>query len=41
MTKRPIAVEPWHAAKELELLERPGIQPVTLMTDECGCLLLA
>lgn len=40
-TKRPIADEPWHAAKELELLERPGIQHVTLLTDECGCLLLA
>jgi len=40
-TKRDIAVEPWHAAKELELLERPGIQTVSLLTDECGCLLLA
>ena len=41
MTKRAIAEEPWHAAKELELLERPGIQTVSLLTDECGCLLLA
>lgn len=38
---RKIAEEPWHASKELELLERPGIQHVTLLTDECGCLLLA
>lgn len=38
---RDIAVEPWHAEFELELLHRPGIEMITLLTDECGCLLLA
>ena len=38
---RPIAQEPWHAEFELELLQREGIELVTLLTDECGCLLLA
>lgn len=38
---RPIAEEAWHAEFELELLTRPGILMVHLLTDECGCLLLA
>ena len=40
-SSRPIADEPWHAEFELELRDRPGIEMVTLLTDECGCLLLA
>lgn len=38
---RPIAAEPWHAETEIELLDRPGVCFISLLTDECGCLLLA
>jgi hypothetical protein len=41
MTARKIAEKPWHARAEIELKDRPGILFVTLLTDECGCLLLA
>ena len=40
-TNRAIADEPWHAETEIELLERPGVCFIHLLTDECGCLLLA
>lgn len=40
--KRAVAAEsPWHAELELELRERPGIEFLNLLTDECGALLLA
>ena len=38
---RKIATEPWHAATEVALMERPGVVFVYLLTDECGCVLLA
>lgn len=40
MSDRQIAVEPWHAELEVELKSREGICFITLLTDECGCLLL-
>lgn len=39
--QRLIAEEPWHAETEIELLDRPGVCFIHLLTDECGCLLLA